>query len=129
MGKIEEKKGFYIRKSLTENLDKKEDEKLQPIDPKEMTPYQKHMKYNRFKSTVMDKNELAERKKMQHLMQQFIRNKKFSKMLKKQFGDDFVQPQALNIELCYEEQFSETQKIKGLKEPQKLGDIIMNTSY
>lgn len=55
-----------------------------------MTPYQKHMKFNRFKSTVMDKNEIAERKKMQLLMQKFIRNKKFSKMLKKQFGDDFV---------------------------------------
>lgn len=54
---------------------------------------------------------------MEQLMQQYIRNKKFSKHLKKQFGDDFIQPQALNLELCYEEQFSETQKIKGLKEP------------
>jgi hypothetical protein len=61
MGKIEEKKSFFVRKSLTEqSVDKKEPS----TDPSEMTPYQKHMKFNRFKSTVMDKKEIAERKAM-----------------------------------------------------------------
>ena len=66
MGPIEEKKPFHVRKSVTEqSSEKKEIVK----DVNDMTPYQKHMKFNRFKSTVMDKKEIAERKKMQHLMQ------------------------------------------------------------
>lgn len=48
----DEREPFFIRKGLTEIKEKKE----VPIDPKDMTPYQKHMKHNRFKSTIMDKD-------------------------------------------------------------------------
>jgi hypothetical protein len=70
-----------------------------------MTPYQKHMAFNRFASSVIDKDTLAERRKMEALMKRFIRNKKYSRDLRLTHGADWVQPQCLNLELCYEEQF------------------------
>ena len=61
------------------------------------------MAYNRLASTVIDKDALEERRKMEALMKKFIRNKKYSKEIRKTMGPDWVQPQCLNLELCYEE--------------------------
>jgi hypothetical protein len=57
-----------------------------------MTPYQKHMAFNRFASSVIDKDTVAERRKMEMLMKKFIRNKKYSREVRKINGPDWVQP-------------------------------------
>lgn len=44
------------------------------------------MAYNRFASTVIDKEALAERRKMDLLMKKFIRNKKNSKEMRNTMG-------------------------------------------
>lgn len=48
------------------------------------------MAFNRFTSTVMDKDQLEERRKMAFLMKKFIRNKKNSKEIRKTMGTDYV---------------------------------------
>ena len=58
----------------------------EPVDISQMTPYQKHMAYNRFASTVIDKDALAERRKMEMLMKKFIRNKKNAKEMRNTMG-------------------------------------------
>ena len=50
------------------------------------------MAFNRFASSVIDKDTLAERRKMEALMKRFIRNKKYSRDLRKTHGADWVQP-------------------------------------
>lgn len=50
------------------------------------------MAYNRFASSVIDKDTLAERRKMEMLMKKFIRNKKYSREVRKIHGPDWVQP-------------------------------------
>ena len=46
-------KDSLVRKSLAEQYKVRKEE---PRDPLDMTPYQKHMKHNRFKSTAMDED-------------------------------------------------------------------------
>ena len=50
------------------------------------------MAYNRFASSVIDKDTLAERRKMEMLMKKFIRNKKYSREVRKIHEPDWVQP-------------------------------------
>lgn len=68
-------------------------------------------------------------RKMDLLMQKYIRNPEFTKKYRETYGDDNVQPQCLNIELCYEEQMDDREKKYGLKPVQKFDDTIINNRY
>ena len=87
------------------------------------------MKVTKFQSTVFDKEVMEERRKMEQLMQKYIRSSKYSSKMRKVYGDDYVQPQCLNLELCYEEQMLEREQKYGLKARQKFDDVIINNQY
>ena len=77
----------------------------------------------------MDKETLEERRKMEQLMEKYIRSKKGSSKLRKVYGDDYKQPQCMNIEMCYEEQMEERENKYGLKPRQKFDDVVINNQY
>ncbi len=94
-----------------------------------MTPYQRHMAVTKFQSNIYSKETMEERRKMEQLMQKYIRSKKYSSKMRKKYGDDYVQPQCLNLELCYEEQMAERETKYGLKARQKVDDVVINNQY
>ena len=88
------------------------------------------MAFNRHQNNFSNnKQSQEERKKMEQLMQKYIRNKKYSKNVRKIYGDDWVQPQCINIELCYEDEFGEQEKKMGLKQNEKFGTVVIDTKY
>ena len=102
-----------------------------PAIPREdqLTPYQRHLAVTREASSICDPEDVARRKQMAEPMRKYIRNKKYSKQARKIYGPDWVQPQCLNLELCYEEEFDEREQKYGLKTRQKFGDVVVDTKY
>ena len=66
---------------------------------------------------------------MDLLMQKYIRNIQYTKKFKETYGEENVQPQCLNIELCYEEQIEDREKKYGLKPTQKFDDVVIKNKY
>ena len=95
----------------------------------QLTPYQRHLAVTREASSICDPEDVARRKQMAEPMRKYIRNRKYSKQARKIYGPDWVQPQCLNLELCYEEEFDEREEKYGLKTRQKFGDVVVDTKY
>lgn len=59
----------------------------------------------------------------------YVRSKERSRKNRKIYGADWKQPQAINLELCYDEEFDENQKRYGLRSFEKFGDIVVKNKF
>ena len=65
--------------------------------------------------STLTKEEKEKQKKIDYLTDKYVRSNERSKKNRKIYGPDWKQPQAINFEICYDEEFDESQKRYGLK--------------
>ena len=83
----------------------------------------------RINESKLSKEEKDKQKKIDYLTQIYVRSNDRSKLNRKLYGPDWKQPQAINVELCYNEEFDVSQKRYGLKTFEKFGDIIVKNKF